>query len=54
MTMTLNVLLLRAIVFGMICGIIGYVLYVLLVWFIAIIQIGIWTFVLGAGGAPSG
>jgi hypothetical protein len=54
MTMTLSELLLRAIAFGMICGIIGYILYVLIIWFLAVIQIGIWALAMGAGGVPGG
>lgn len=54
MTMNLSELLLRAIAFGMICGIIGYILYVLIIWFLAVIQIGIWALALGNGGLPGG
>jgi hypothetical protein len=54
MTMSLTELLLRAIALGMICGIIGYILFVLIMWFIAVIQIGIWALSLGGGGLPSG
>jgi hypothetical protein len=48
-------LMLRAIAFSMICGIIGYILFVLVVWFIAVIQIGVWVFdVISKGGVLIG
>lgn len=45
---------LRAVAFSMLCGIIGYMLFVLVMWFIALVQVGAWVFTLAAGGGASG
>ncbi len=47
-------LMLRAALFALICGIITYMLYVLIMWAIAVCMIGAWVFTLAAGGGVSG
>ncbi len=46
--------MLKVIAFSMVCGIIGYILFVLFMWVIAMGQIGAWIFTLAAGGGASG
>jgi hypothetical protein len=47
-------LMLRAVAFAMVCAIIGYILFALIMYAIALAQIGSWIFVLTAGGLPGG
>lgn len=46
--------MLKIIAFSMVCGIIGYILFLLIMWFIALGQIGAWVFTLAAGGGAGG
>lgn len=45
---------LRAALFALVCGIISYMLYVIVMWFIAVGMIGAWVFTLVAGGGSGG
>jgi hypothetical protein len=47
-------LILRSALFALMCGIIGYMLFVIIMWFIALGQVGAWVFTLVAGGGASG
>ena len=45
---------LKAALFALVCGIIGYMLFVIVMWFIALGMVGSWVFTLVAGGGASG
>lgn len=45
---------LRAILFALVCGVIAYMLFVIVTWFIALGMIGAWVFTLVAGGGAGG
>lgn len=47
-------LLFKTMLFSIVCGIIGYILFVLIMFSIALFQIGAWVFVLTSGGMPGG
>jgi hypothetical protein len=50
----MTALMLRSALFALVCGIVGYMLYVLIMWAIAVCMIGAWVFTLVAGGGASG
>lgn len=45
--------ILRSFLFALVCGIIGYIIFVLVMWFLALGMIGAWVFTLVAGGGAS-
>ncbi|ASR83302.1 hypothetical protein SEA_MEDIUMFRY_5 [Arthrobacter phage MediumFry] len=50
----LTELALRSVAFAIICGIIGYILFVLTMWFIALCEISVWIFMVMSEGWPGG
>jgi hypothetical protein len=46
--------LLRAVLFSLGLGIIAYMLYVIIMWFVALGLIGAWVFTMVAGGGAGG
>lgn len=45
---------LRAALFALVCGVIAFMLYILITWFIALGMIGAWVFTLVANGGSGG
>lgn len=45
---------LRAALFALVCGVIAYMLFVIISWFMALGLVGAWVFTMVAGGGAGG